>query len=155
MICTAGYEWEDLVIPCLWAKQTEGAWSSHSSSDDRVPHGDLLRVRKTRRMPRKTSQIRRIHLIMNPMNIVFNPLLSVATKHVVSINNIGSKDLAFRVTINNPRLVARPEKGFICTGTKQRLMVIAQPSDNNSQPQEQGSRERIVVEAAEVISFFP
>mmetsp|Transcript_3284 Transcript_3284/g.6472 ORF Transcript_3284/g.6472 Transcript_3284/m.6472 type:complete len:248 (-) Transcript_3284:218-961(-) len=52
-----------------------------------------------------------------------------AQKHVVSMKNVGSRDLAFRVfSSNESRVVARPSEGFICTGTKSRLVLISQPS---------------------------
>lgn len=140
---TRSNEYEDLVIPCKWSKGSEGrkggqerkrggANASGSLLMGRIGLNRLTpgRARGGREKPtvvRKKSFIRRVHLIVDPIAVTCNPGASEPVRHIISLKNIGSKDMVYRVSGANPRLVARPSQGFICTGTRQRLVLIAQP----------------------------
>lgn len=65
-------------------------------------------------------------LIVSPVSVNFDSSAMMPQKHVISLKNIGNKDLAFRVSVNKKYVVVHPSEGFISTGTKSRLVVIIQ-----------------------------
>eukprot|EP00466_Bigelowiella_natans_P014306 jgi/Bigna1/67108/fgenesh1_pg.3_\ len=116
------YEWEDLVIPCEWQKI--------DSNLNRVPQVKVGRnssFLKPRQRSIPEVPARDATLIVSPVRVNFDSNAMTPQKHVISLKNIGNKDLAFRVSVSKKYVIVHPSEGFISTGTKSRLVVIIQP----------------------------